>query len=67
MCPICDVNGVSRRGFLALASAGIASGLFAASNAAWAASDGASTNLTADQSLARLMTGNERYTKAPDV
>ena len=67
MCPICDANGVSRRGFLALASAGIASGLFAASNAAWAASDGASTNLTADQALARLMTGNERYTKAPDV
>jgi carbonic anhydrase len=67
MCLKCTVRGTSRRGFLALASAGMASGLLAASSAAWAASDGVSTSLTADQALAKLIAGNERFIRAPDV
>ena len=66
MCLKCNVRGTSRRGFLSLGSAAMASGLLAASGAA-RASDGARTSLTADQALARLKVGNERFVRAPDV
>ena len=67
MCPICDARPASRRGFLTLAAAGVATGLLAAPTAALAATHGAPTSLTADQALAKLKAGNDKYTKAPDV
>ena len=66
-CSICSVQNASRRGFLALTAAGVATGLLASPTAALAASAGAPTSLTADQALAKLIAGNAKYTKAPDV
>jgi len=65
MCPICDVP--ARRHFLTLATAGLATGLLAGPTAAWSASAGAATSLTADQALAKLKAGNDKYVKAPEV
>jgi carbonic anhydrase len=65
-CSICGDRPASRRGFLALTAAGVATGLLA-SPAALAASAGAPTSLTPDQALAKLIAGNDKYTKAPDL
>jgi carbonic anhydrase len=67
MCPLCTTHASSRRGFLTLAAAGVATGLLAAPGAAWAASAGAPTSLSADQALARLVAGNDKYLRSPDV
>lgn len=66
MCQICDARRSSRRGFLSLAMAGVATGLAVSHAPAWAAS-GPATNLTADQALARLKEGNARYVKEPQM
>ncbi len=62
MCTLCDEGRLSRRGFLSLAAAGVVSGL--AASAALAA-PAAVTTVTADEALARLRAGNERYVEAP--
>ena len=66
MCQICDARRSSRRGFLSLAVAGVATGLAVSHAPAWAAS-GPATNLTADQALTRLKEGNARYLNEPQV
>lgn len=66
MCQICDARRSSRRGFLSLAVAGVATGLAVSHAPAWAAS-GPATNLTADQALTRLKEGNARYVKEPQM
>jgi carbonic anhydrase len=60
---------MGRRQFLALAGFGLAAGgaLFRAGEAAAAAAGGPTTTVTADQALANLKSGNEKYVKAPEV
>lgn len=65
MCLSCEVRAMDRRGFLS-AAAGSAALLSWAASPAFAAA-GPATNLTADQALARLKAGNEKYVKAPEV
>lgn len=66
MCQACADTIASRRSFLRLAAAGIASGLALAAPRAFAAG-GPTTKLTADEALARLKAGNERFVKSPEV
>jgi carbonic anhydrase len=58
---------MGRRQFLTLAGFGLAAGgaLFWAGEAA--AAGGPTTSVTADQALANLKSGNEKYVKAPEV
>lgn len=65
MCQICDENQ-TRRSFLKFAAAGVATGLTLSVPHAFAAS-GPTTTVTADEALARLKAGNERYLSAPQV
>src|SRR5258705_7414558 len=67
MCDICARRTMGRRQFLALAGFGLAAGgaLFRAGEAA--AAGGPTTTGTADQALANLKSGNEKYVKAPEV
>lgn len=64
MCNLCPDTGTSRRRFLASASAGILTGLVA--GPALAAS-GATTHVTPDEALAKLIEGNARYVDSPEV
>ena len=64
MCKICEMN-IGRRSFLALASAGIAAGAISPISAF--AAGGPTTDLTADQALAKLKEGNNKYITAPQV
>jgi carbonic anhydrase len=64
MCKICDMN-IGRRSFLALASAGIVAS--AISPMAAFAAPGPTTDVTADQALAKLKAGNDKYIAAPQV
>ena len=68
MCDICDMRAIGRREFLALAGFGVAAGsmLFGAGQAV-AAAAGTTTSVTADQALANLKSGNDKYVRAPDV
>lgn len=66
MCQLCEDTTASRRGFLRMAAAGIASGLVVAVPRALAAG-GPTTALTADEALARLKAGNEKFVKSPEV
>jgi carbonic anhydrase len=67
MCDICSRQTLGRRKFLALAGIGLATGsvLFRSDEAA--AAVGPTTSVTADQALANLKSGNEKYVKAPEV
>jgi carbonic anhydrase len=67
MCDICEQRTMGRRKFLALAGLGLAAApvLFGAGQAFAAA--GATTSVTADQALANLKSGNEKYVKAPEL
>jgi carbonic anhydrase len=67
MCDICSQRTMGRRKFLALAGFGLAAGgaLFEVDQAA--AAHGATAAVTADQALANLKSGNDRYVKSPEV
>jgi len=65
MCQICDENQ-TRRSFLKFAAAGVATGLTLSVPQSFAAS-GATTTVTADEALAKLKAGNEKYLSAPQV
>jgi carbonic anhydrase len=65
MCTACQRMSPSRRGFIALAAAGAAAaGVFDARRALAA---GATTSVTADEAIARLKAGNDKYITAPQV
>lgn len=67
MCYVCDAERrASRRGFLSLTATGALVGLGLSAVPAWAAS-GKGTSLTADEALAKLKEGNEKYTKGPEL
>ena len=68
MCDICSRQTMGRRQFLALAGLGVAAGstLFGIAQAT-AAAHGPTTSVTADQALANLKSGNDKYVTAPDV
>jgi carbonic anhydrase len=69
MCIACSsftLNRLSdRRRFLSLAAAGVAAASTLGAGRVFAA--GATTNVTADEALARLKAGNEKYVTAPQV
>jgi carbonic anhydrase len=67
VCKICEQAPMGRRKFLSLAGLGIAvgSGLIGVGQAVAAA--GAGTSVTADQALANLKAGNEKFVKGPEV
>ena len=68
MCIICSRRAMDRRKFLALAGFSLAAGgvLLGASRTADAAS-GPTTSVTADQALANLKSGNDKFVKSPQV
>ncbi len=66
MCSICDEGLSSRRGFLSVAAYGALIG-FARSGAPAFAAGGATTALSADEALAKLKAGNEKYVNAPEL
>ncbi len=65
MCDICSRRPMGRREFLALAGFGLAAagGVFDQA----AAASGSTTSVTADQALANLKSGNDKYVQAPEV
>jgi carbonic anhydrase len=66
MCGICDERRSSRRGFLSFTASGALAGLALSAVPAFAAG-GATTTLSADEALAKLKAGNEKYVKGPEV
>lgn len=77
MCMHCRQLAPNRRGFLSLAAAGIAASAVFGGGRAFAADAGGTLtpeegqenvgNVPADQALARLKAGNEKYVEAPNV
>jgi Carbonic anhydrase len=65
MCIACSTFVPNRRRFLSLAAAGVAAASVLGARSAFAA--GATTSVTADEALARLKAGNEKYISAPQV
>jgi carbonic anhydrase len=65
MCIACSSRLTDRRRFLSLAAAGMAAASVLGVHAASAA--GPTTNVTADEALARLKAGNAKYLAAPQV
>jgi carbonic anhydrase len=66
MCQICNQEMMGRRKFLALAGIGMVAGsVFVRESAA--APAGTTTSVTADQALANLKSGNDKYVTAPEV
>jgi carbonic anhydrase len=67
MCDICERQLIGRRSFLTSVGIGLAaSAVFANTRRAWAAG-GPTTSVTADQALASLKSGNDKYVSAPEV
>ena len=67
MCYVCDEQGrPSRRGFLSVAASGALAGLALYSVPAFAAGGG-TTSVTADEALAKLKAGNEKYVAGPEL
>lgn len=67
MCYVCDEQlRASRRGFLSLTATGALAGLGLSASPAFAAS-GKGTSLTADEALAKLKEGNDKYIKGPEL
>jgi carbonic anhydrase len=65
MCTECHAFVSDRRRFLSLSVASVlAAGVFGARGALAA---GATTNVTADEAIARLKAGNEKYVSAPQL
>lgn len=64
MCQLCPPATASRRHFLTLATAGLATTLGV--TPAWAAG-GPVTSLSADEALAKLKAGNDKYVQTPQV
>ena len=68
MCDICSQRAMGRRHFLALAGLSLVAGSsFFGAGQAFAAASGATTAVTADQALANLKSGNDKYVKGPEV
>ena len=65
MCVGCKTLELGRRKFLSLAAASIASSAVLGAGHAFSAGD--TTSVTADEALARLKAGNEKYLSAPQV
>jgi carbonic anhydrase len=65
MCIACSSRRPDRRHFLSLAAAGITAASVFGARTALAA--GAAASVTADEALARLKAGNEKYLAAPQV
>jgi len=65
MCTACRPLSPSRRQFMPLAAATIAASAIFGRHVAVAA--GATTSVTADEAIARLKAGNEKYVSAPEV
>ncbi len=66
MCQLCDKQNQSRRDFLKAGAAGLVGGILLSSLPAFAAG-GPTTSVTADEAIAKLKAGNDKYIKAPDV
>ena len=68
MCDICNQRAMGRRSFLTLAGVALVAGgaLFGVDEAV-AAGGGPTTSVTADQALANLKSGNDKYVTAPEV
>ena len=67
MCGTCERHLIGRRRFLALAGLGLAAGGFAFATGPSLAAGGPTTTVTADQALASLKSGNDKYVKSPEV
>jgi len=65
MCGICERQAMGRRAFLAGLGLAAGSALFGIVEAS--AAGGPTTSVTADQALAKLKSGNEKYVTAPEV
>lgn len=65
MCLACHKSAPDRRRFLSLSAASIAATGFLGARLAFAA--GATTSVTADEAIARLKAGNEKYVNAPQL
>ncbi len=65
MCLECDKFSLNRRNFLSLSAAGFAATSVFGNRLAFAA--GAATSVTADEAIAKLKAGNEKYVSAPQV
>lgn len=66
MCNVCDQQRAARRGFLAAGALGLGS-LLALSAGNLLASSGKATTLTADEALAQLKQGNQRFMAQPQL
>lgn len=66
MCQVCNEQVESRRNFLSMAAVGIGAGLGLTAPAAFAAG-GATTTVTADEALAKLKAGNQKFVKGPEL
>ena len=65
MCIDCHKFALDRRGFLSLSAASIAATTLFSQRPAFAA--GTTTGVTADEAIARLKAGNEKYVSAPQL
>jgi carbonic anhydrase len=65
MCMACRQFSPSRRNFISLAAASVAASSVIGTRLAFAA--GATTSVTADEAIARLKAGNDKYVSAPQV
>src|ERR1039458_2893806 len=65
MCEECYKFALDRRWFLSLSVAGIAATSFFSARPAYAA--GATTSVTANEAIAKLKAGNEKYVNAPQI
>ena len=66
MCHICDEQHQSRRDFLKATASGVLSSILLTSIPTFAAS-GPTTTVTADEAIAKLKAGNDKFVKAPEV
>lgn len=67
MCDICNRQTIDRRKFFAFAAGGLAAAGTLLGAAGVLAAGGQTTSVTADQALASLKSGNDKYVAAPEV
>jgi carbonic anhydrase len=67
MCGICQQRTIGRRNFLTMMGFGLAAGSVLLPPHLAIAAGGPTTSVTADQALANLKSGNEKFIKAPEV
>ena len=65
MCIDCHQRALDRRRFLAMSAAGVAAASLLRVSPSFAA--GATTNVTADEAIAKLKAGNAKYVSAPQI